>query len=335
MDKRLAPTKFCVETLLPQGLCILAGAPKIGKSWLVLDLCVKVAKGEPFLGQPTIRGTVLYLCLEDSLRRIQERLCNIADEVPANVFFATQAGTMESGLEDQIRSFSGAYPDLSLVVIDTFQLIRGTSCDVSYASDYEEVRGVKFLADSLGITILLVHHLRKMGDSDPLNKISGSTGIAGAADAAYILDKSRRNADTATLCCTGRDIPDREIELKLGKEIHTWEVVQDSLETQDMLLPETIVKVIEFIMKVRSYSGSNAEFTERFCEFANVIISSKALKQQMNRYRYKMEEKQIFFRSYRSSGQRMIDIHYCPADEINGTERDANDASDARNTVPV
>ena len=163
MEKRIAPTKFCVETLLPQGLCILAGAPKIGKSWLVLDLCVKVAKGEPFLGQPTIKGTVLYLCLEDSLRRIQERLCNIADEVPDNVFFATQAGTMESGLEDQIRSFTAAYPDLSLVVIDTFQLIRGTSCDASYASDYEEVRKIKFLADSLGITILLVHHLRKMG----------------------------------------------------------------------------------------------------------------------------------------------------------------------------
>ena len=120
MEKRIAPTKFCVETLIPQGLCILAGAPKIGKSWLVLDLCVKVAKGESFLGQPTIKGTVLYLCLEDSLRRIQERLCNIADEVPANVFFATQAGTMESGLEDQIRSFTAAYPDLSLVVIDTF-----------------------------------------------------------------------------------------------------------------------------------------------------------------------------------------------------------------------
>ena len=260
MEKRIAPTKFCVETLLPQGLCILAGSPKIGKSWLVLDMCVKVAKGEPFLGQPTIRGTVLYLCLEDSLRRIQ---------------------------------------------------------------------------NSLGITILLVHHLRKMGDSDPLNKISGSTGIAGAADAAYILDKSRRNADIATLCCTGRDIPDRELELKLGKEIHTWEVVQDSLETPDMLLPETIVKVIEFIMKVRSYSGSNAEFTERFCEFVNATITAKALKQQMNRYRYKMEEKQIFFRSYRSGGHRMIDIHYCPADEINGTERDAKDASDARNTVPV
>lgn len=98
MDARLAPTKFCVDTLLPQGLSILAGAPKLGKSWLVLDLCVKVAKGESFLGQKTHKGTTLYLCLEDSLRRIQERLCNITDDVPGNVFFATQAGTMVEGL---------------------------------------------------------------------------------------------------------------------------------------------------------------------------------------------------------------------------------------------
>ena len=231
MDKRLPPAKFCIETLLPQGLCILAGAPKFGKSWLMLDLCLKVAKGEPFLGLATMRGTTLYLCLEDSLQRIQQRLCNITDEVPDNVFFATQAGTMEEGLEEQIRSFTQSHPELSLVVIDTFQLIRRTDSEVSYASDYEEVRAVKRLADSLGIAILLVHHLRKMGDSDPLNKISGSTGISGATDAVLILDKSRRSADTATLCCTGRDIPYREMELRLGKEIHTWEAVSDSLDS--------------------------------------------------------------------------------------------------------
>ena len=221
MDARLAPTKFCVDTLLPQGLSILAGAPKLGKSWLVLDLCVKVAKGENFLGQKTHKGTALYLCLEDSLRRIQERLCNITDDVPGNVFFATQAGTMAEGLEEQIRDFAGAHPDLTLVVIDTFQLIRRTDTEVSYANDYEEVRAVKRLADSLGIAILLVHHLRKMGDSDPLNKISGSTGISGATDAVFILDKSRRSADTATLCCTGRDIPYLFFSKRKGKTIET------------------------------------------------------------------------------------------------------------------
>ena len=328
MDKRLPPAKFCVETLLPQGLCILAGAPKFGKSWLMLDLCLKVAKGEPFLGQSTTKGTTLYLCLEDSLRRIQQRLCNITDEVPGNVFFATQAGTMEEGLEEQIRSFTQSHPELSLVVIDTFQLIRRTDSEVSYASDYEEVRAVKRLADSLGISILLVHHIRKMGDSDPLNKISGSTGIAGATDAVYVLDKSRRSADTATLYCTGRDIPYREMELRLGKEVHVWEVIDDSLETPELLLPEVIQKIISFMAEQKSYVGSNTEFTERICLSAGMNISAKALKQQMNRYRFQMEEHFVFFRSYRSNGQRLIDIRYLPPS-------DESAVSDAQNTVAV
>ena len=87
MDKRLAPTAFCVDTLLPQGITMLGGAPKIGKSWLVLDLCLHIAKGVPFWGLDTRQGTVLYLCLEDSQRRLQERLNHLTDEAPPNLFF--------------------------------------------------------------------------------------------------------------------------------------------------------------------------------------------------------------------------------------------------------
>ena len=98
MDMKLPPTKFCVDTLLPQGLCILGGASKIGKSWLVLDLCVRIAKGEPMWDLKTTSGTTLYLCLEDTLRRVQNRLLCITDEVPPNAFFATSAGTLSDGL---------------------------------------------------------------------------------------------------------------------------------------------------------------------------------------------------------------------------------------------
>ena len=103
MDMKLPPTKFCVDTLLPQGLCILGGASKIGKSWWVLDLCVRIAKGEPMWDLKTTGGTTLYLCLEDTLRRVQNRLLCITDEVPPNAFFATSAGTLSGGLCEQIR----------------------------------------------------------------------------------------------------------------------------------------------------------------------------------------------------------------------------------------
>lgn len=124
MDMRLVPTKFCVDTLLPQGICILGGAPKIGKSWLVLDLCVRIAKGEQIWNLQTHRGTVLYLCLEDTLRRVQERLNSITDEVPKEVYFATTAHTLTDGMCDDIRSFIKEHPDTVFVAIDTFQVIR-------------------------------------------------------------------------------------------------------------------------------------------------------------------------------------------------------------------
>ena len=124
MDMRLPPTKFCVETLLPQGVAILGGAPKIGKSWLVLDLCVRIAKGEPMWNLETRRGTTLYLCLEDPLRRVQNRLNCITDDVPSNSFFSTAAGAIADGLCEQIRSFVKEHSDTVFVAIDTFQIIR-------------------------------------------------------------------------------------------------------------------------------------------------------------------------------------------------------------------
>ena len=170
IDMKLPPTKFCVDTLLPQGLCILGGASKIGKSWWVLDLCVRIAKGEPMWELKTAGGTTLYLCLEDTLRRVQNRLLCITDEVPPNAFFATSAGTLSDGLCEQIRNFVKEHPDTVFVAVDTFQIVRNNSIDTSYANDYEEIRILKQLADELGICLLLVHHLRKLQDSDdPFN----------------------------------------------------------------------------------------------------------------------------------------------------------------------
>ena len=161
MDKRLPPTKFCVDTLLPQGLCILGGSPKVGKSWLVLDLCVHVAQGTPLWGLDVARGDVLYLCLEDSERRIQERLNTITDNVPDGMFFATGCTSIESGVCDWLRDFKRQHPAITLVAIDTFQLIRTPTPDVSYGGDYAELRVLKELADELGKPIPLSFFYRK------------------------------------------------------------------------------------------------------------------------------------------------------------------------------
>ncbi len=326
MDMRLVPTKFCVDTLLPQGICILGGAPKIGKSWFVLDLCVRIAKGEPIWNLQTHKGTVLYLCLEDTLRRVQERLNSITDDVPKEVFFATTAHSLTDGLCDDIRSFVKEHPDSVFVAIDTFQVIRSYTADTSYANDYDELRKLKALADELNITLLLVHHLRKQGDSDPLNKLSGTTGISGAVDAVFVLDKSKRSQDNATLVATGRDIEYRELEIRFSKDTHAWELVSDSLDDPRLLLSSEMDKLISFVQSITSFTGSNTEFAEQYCSFSGEQISAKALKQQMNKWRYTLEEHGVYFLSHRSNGERILEVRFVPPFS------DASAVSDAENS---
>lgn len=137
LSTTLPPTRFIIDRLLPQGLHILAGAPKVGKSWLALWLCLQVAQGTSVWDFPTHRGTVLYLCLEDSLTRIQSRLFQITDDAPEALHFATIAAGIGEGLEEQLTNFLTQHPDTSLVVIDTLQRIRtGSDSGNLYANDY-------------------------------------------------------------------------------------------------------------------------------------------------------------------------------------------------------
>ena len=310
MDMKLPPTKFCVETLLPQGMCILGGASKIGKSWWVLDLCVRIAKGEPMWDLKTTKGTTLYLCLEDTLRRVQNRLLCITDEVPPNTFFAISAGTLSDGLCEQIREFVKEHPDTVFVAVDTFQIVRNNNIDTSYANDYDEIRLLKQLADELNICLLLVHHLRKQGDSDPFNKLTGTTGIVGAVDTAFVLDKSKRNADSATLYCTGRDVEDRQIELQFSKKDFVWKMLRDSMENREMLLPKEMELLIEFMKVQKSFSGNNTEFADLYNAHTESAVSVKGLKQMMNLWRYSLEEFGLSFRSHRSNGVRLLEVNY-------------------------
>ena len=230
MSQPLTPLNFVVDTLLSQGLHILAGSPKVGKSWLALWLAVTVAKGEQVWGMSVKQGTTLYLCLEDSTLRIQNRLFEITEDAPANVHFSTNSDTLGKGLEEQLRAFLSEHPDTVLVIIDTLQMIRGTNYDNTYANDYRDLSVLKHIADTHSIAILLVHHLRKMNDDDPMNMISGTTGLSGATDSNFVLRKSQRRENTATLYCTGRDIPYRELALEFDGEDHVWKLLSDDCE---------------------------------------------------------------------------------------------------------
>ena len=124
MTQPLKPIEFVVDNLITQGLFILAGAPKIGKSWLALDICLSVAKGENVLNAKTAQGTSLYLCLEDSRIRIQNRLYEVTDEPTEHLHFALIADTISNCLEGQIERFIAERKDPKIIFIDTLQKIR-------------------------------------------------------------------------------------------------------------------------------------------------------------------------------------------------------------------
>ena len=327
MDARLPLRSFCIETLLPEGISMLGGAPKIGKSWMVLDIGIHVAKGLPIWNLQTKGGTVLYLALEDTLARIQERLCKLTEDAPDNLFFATVSGTLADELCPQIENFLSNHADTVLIIIDTFQVVRGHVSENSYANDYDEVRKLKALADKHKISLLLVHHLRKQGDSDPLNKLSGTTGISGAMDAVFILDVSKRIARGATLFCTGRDIESREIELNMSRDTCSWELISDTLKSPELLLPPSMLRLIEMMKSLESFSGGNTEFTEKFNAFSRESITPKALKQMMNRWRYQLEENGVYFKSSRSNGQRFVEVRFIPPSVIPSDGSVVNDGS--------
>lgn len=310
MELELSVPKFCIRSLLPQGLCILGGAPKIGKSWMVLDWCVRIAKGEPIWGMETEQGTTLYLCLEDTLQRVQRRLCCITEDGPTQMFFATAAGTLADDLEEQILSFLREHPDTVLIVVDTFQMVRGNTGEPSYGGDYQDKQKLKRIADSQRVTILLVHHLRKQGDRDPVNKLSGTTGISGAVDAVYVLDKKERSQNTALLICTGRDVEYRELELRFSKERCVWDLISDSAENPEVMLPPEPISFLEYMKEAKRFSGGNTELAEALNVYTRGTVVPKRLKQMMNCWREQLRELGIAFRSYRSNGQRLVEVRY-------------------------
>ena len=233
------PVSFVVDDLLPQGLHLLAGAPKIGKSWLALWLCLCAAQGKPLWTFATRPCEVLYLCLEDSFQRIQSRLFDLTEDAPPTLHFAVMSQQLHNGLVEQIEQFLKEHPQTKLIVIDTLQRIRTAGNDANpYASDYRDIGVLKALADKHRIAILLVHHLRKMNDDDPMNMISGTTGLSGATDSNFVLRKSQRRENTATLYCTGRDIPYRELALEFDGEDHVWKLLSDDFEQKEQPIAE-------------------------------------------------------------------------------------------------
>ena len=238
-----------IKGLLYPGTYLFVGAPKQGKSFLMLQLAYHVSTGTPLWDYEVRQGTVLYLALEDDHPRLQSRLYRMfGTDAAQNLFLSTWSKQLGGGLAEQLEAFVQKHPDTQLIIVDTLQRIRSAGSEkYSYANDYEIIGALNTLASKLGVCLLLVHHTRKQQADDKFDMISGTNGLLGAADGAFILEKEKRTGKTATLDIVGRD--QQEQRLFLQQDLETLRWLLDHAETQLWIEPpEPILEAVAALL---------------------------------------------------------------------------------------
>jgi len=299
-----------IDGLLFPGTYLFVGAPKVGKSFLMAQLAFHVSMGLPLWGFEVTQGTVLYLALEDSNQRLQSRMYRMfGTDSSEKLHFATYARHLDEGLEDQLRHFVESYPDTRLIIIDTLQKIREVGSNkYSYGSDYEIIAKLKHFADARGLCLLLVHHTRKQPASDKFDMISGTNGLLGAADGAFLLQKEDRTSVNATLDVSGRDQQDQRLHLIKNRDRLTWEL--DHVETELWRAPPD--PILESVAKL--VTAESPEWNGSPSELAAVLKSdlpANALTKHLNvnASRLKNEHGIVYENRAKHEGRRIRLFH--------------------------
>ena len=236
--KTFPPLEYIVPPFVVPGCTVLAGNPKIGKSWLSLDAGLATASGGYCLGDKKCKqGDVLFLALEDNERRLQSRITKILGcfdgEWPARFEYATEWPRAKQGGLDQIRAWIERAKEPALVVVDVLAMFRSARLDTqtSYDGDYEALKGLQQIASDSNVAILVTHHLRKGAaeGGDPFERVSGTLGLTGAADSAAIL---ARDSNGTTLYCRGRDIEEIEAAVQFDRTRCRWTILGDAADVR-------------------------------------------------------------------------------------------------------
>jgi hypothetical protein len=243
------PPKWAVPGLIAEGVSLLAGPPKVGKSWLSLGLGLAVASGgRAFDAIPVPGGPVLYLALEDTPRRLQTRIGKVlgGQPAPAGLTLAINCPPLPQGGDEAIAAWLDRNRDARMVIIDVFAKLRGASAPgmSAYDADYAAVGRIKKVADAYSIAVVLVHHVRKAGSDDFLAEVSGTNGLAGAADATLVLKRPRGQAD-GVLHVTGRDVDESEYALAFQAEAGAWTMLDGP--PAEHALPDTRAGILRWL----------------------------------------------------------------------------------------
>ena len=303
-----------VENLLHSGAYLLAGAPKVGKSFLVAQIAYHVSTGQELWGFKVHQGTVLYLALEDDFQRIQNRMFMMysVNDTP-NLHFATNAGKLGKGLDEQLENFMREYPNTKLIIIDTMQKIREVGGEAySYASDYEIIGKLKQFADKYCICVLTVHHTRKQPAGDAFEMISGTTGLLGCADGSLLMQKKKRTALEATIDVVGRDQQDQILYLNKDPETQIWNLERMEAEPHQEP-PDPVLEAVARLVNVSQleWAGSPSELAAA----VQVDLAANALTKYLNvKSGRLLEEYHVGYENKARHAGRQVKLTYIPVE---------------------
>jgi AAA domain len=228
--------KYVIPNLIPEGVSILAGRPKIGKSWMALDLALTTALKPPSFcmgNLEPLHGDVLYCALEDNPRRLKRRIARILSSRdvpwPERLHLANEWRRLDSGGVDDLREWAESVPNPVLIILDTLAGVRPErrGLESVYDGDYRALAEIHSWANKIGIAVVVLHHTRKMEADDPLDSISGSLGLAGCADTSLVLN---RTGQGTTLYLRGRDVEEAEHAVSFDPETCRWTIMGDAAE---------------------------------------------------------------------------------------------------------
>ena len=284
-DLDIPPIEWLVNNLLPVGLSMIGAPSKYFKSYMALGLCVAICDNLKFLGFDTNKHACLYLDLESTKRRPKNRLKQILKdkESPINLYIITgedEVGRIGDGFETQIEYQLQQHPDIKLIIVDVFQMIRQPAKrnQSGYDRDYGDFQALKKIADNHNIGIMLIHHTRKMKDpTDVFNELSGSVGVMGALDCAWVITKEDRFSDEAVLHITGRDMESLKLRIRFNKQSFCWEYLGtvEEIETQRLQVEYEQSPVIATIKKLVNQGSGHWEGSASDIQDASKYLGSQ------------------------------------------------------------
>lgn len=279
-DTAYSPKKPLIEGMLYSGVYIFVGAPKMGKSFAMEQIGYHISTGLNIWDRKVSQGTVLYLALEDDYSRLQSRLYKMfgVEDTP-NYYFSVKSKMVSNGLENQLKEFVDEHKDTKLIIIDTLQKVRELGGEsFSYAKDYEVITLLKKFADENNLCIVLVHHTRKQEATDAFDAISGTNGLFGAADGAFVLHKDKRTNSDAILDISGRDIQEQRLHLHRSENC-IWELTKSEVDMFEEPKDEVIEEISLLVNKQNPIWQGTAK---QLADCISIDIQANQLTRKLN-----------------------------------------------------